>query len=648
MESPEIIGGRYRLEEPIGRGGMATIFKAVDEQMMDRLVAVKVLREVYSNDPKFVTRFQREARAASALQHPNIVQVFDYGQSAESYYIVMEYIDGMDLRRYLKRRGNVLPIERAVEIARSVSLGLGAAHRRGIVHRDVKPQNIMVNDDGLVKLTDFGIASMYKDADAERLTTTGMTLGTVQYYAPEQAQGEIVRPSADVYALGIVMYEMLTGQTPFDGDTPVAVAMKHIQEEPEPPSAINPRIPKTLERIILKCLSKDPQARFRDGDELAATLTNFLRSPARRTGPASGPGEAVGRFAPDLYENPAQRGGIRSSGPRPDPYGAGYGVGGGYGAPGPMSGPRGAGRPPMSVNGRPAQYDAPYGGMSDEPTYDGPPSYDQFGAYNEFGGSPVAAPTRPWEAAGTQPRIGAPRRPGDQPEPRRNVGLIAAIAGAAAVVLLVGCILVLSLTNIIPGLAGPSTSQQPTSTTVPSISMPDFLTTPITCTEAQAQAKAQGLQASCVGKASSSPKNQVIDESPAAGTPVKKGSSVTLTFSAGLAAITVPNVVGQQSSDAQDRLTTSGLTPILLTIPSDKYTAGVVVKTDPIAGTVIQPSASNPSSTQIKVYVSSGPAPTATPSPTATATNTPDATATAISATATASACAASGKTTCP
>ncbi|HEY7851046.1 MAG TPA: protein kinase, partial [Ktedonobacterales bacterium] len=269
MESPEIIGGRYRLEEPIGRGGMATIFKAVDEQMMDRLVAVKVLREVYSNDPKFVTRFQREARAASALQHPNIVQVFDYGQSADSYYIVMEYIDGMDLRRYLKRRGGTLPIERGVEIARLVSLGLGAAHRRGIVHRDVKPQNIMVNDDGLVKLTDFGIASMYKDADAERLTTTGMTLGTVQYYAPEQAQGEMVRPAADVYALGIVMYEMLTGQTPFDGDTPVAVAMKHIQEEPEPPSAINRSIPPTLERIILKCLSKDPSQRYRDGDELA-------------------------------------------------------------------------------------------------------------------------------------------------------------------------------------------------------------------------------------------------------------------------------------------------------------------------------------------------------------------------------------------
>ncbi len=187
MEPNEVIGDRYELGEPIGRGGMATIFRATDLRM-GRMVAVKVLREVYSSDPKFVTRFQREARAASALQHPNIVQVFDYGQSGESYYIVMEYVDGADLRRYLKRRG-VLSNERAVEIAHDVALGLGAAHRRGIVHRDVKPQNILLNDDGLVKLTDFGIASMYKDAGDERLTTTGMTLGTVQYYAPEQAQG---------------------------------------------------------------------------------------------------------------------------------------------------------------------------------------------------------------------------------------------------------------------------------------------------------------------------------------------------------------------------------------------------------------------------------------------------------------------------
>jgi eukaryotic-like serine/threonine-protein kinase len=266
----EVLGERYQLQEPIGRGGMATIYRGRDMRM-ERVVAIKVLREVYSTDPKFVTRFQREAKAASSLQHPNIVQVYDYGQSDGNYFIAMELIEGTDLRRYLRSRG-VLATDRAIIIAHDVALGLGAAHRRGIVHRDVKPQNVLVGKDGSIKLTDFGIASVYKDINAERLTTTGMTLGTVQYYAPEQAQGEIVSPAADVYALGIVMYEMMTGQTPFDGDTPVAVAMQHIQDAPVPPRQLNPSIPPALEEIILRCLEKVPEMRFRDGSSLARAL----------------------------------------------------------------------------------------------------------------------------------------------------------------------------------------------------------------------------------------------------------------------------------------------------------------------------------------------------------------------------------------
>lgn len=266
----EVLGERYQLQGPVGRGGMATIYRGHDKRM-DRIVAIKVLRDVYSTDPKFVTRFQREAKSASALQHPNIVQVYDYGQSEGNYFIVMELIDGPDLRRYLRSRG-VLDIDRAIIIAHDISLGLGAAHRRGIVHRDVKPQNILVSRDGSIKLTDFGIASVYKDINAERLTTTGMTLGTVQYYAPEQAQGEIVSPAADVYALGIVIYEMLTGRPPFDGDSPVAVAMQHIQEPPVPPRQLNPNIPPALEDIILRCLEKAPEKRFPDGSSLARAL----------------------------------------------------------------------------------------------------------------------------------------------------------------------------------------------------------------------------------------------------------------------------------------------------------------------------------------------------------------------------------------
>jgi serine/threonine protein kinase len=266
----EVLDDRYQLQDPIGQGGMSTIYRSRDLHM-DRLVAVKVLHEVYSTDPKFVTRFQLEAKAASALQHPNIVQVYDYGQTDGSYYIVMELVEGTNLRRYLHSKG-LLDTDRAIIIAHDVALGLGAAHRRGIVHRDVKPQNILVSRDGSIKLTDFGIASVYNDINAERLTTTGMTLGTVQYYAPEQAHGEIVSPAADVYGLGIVMYEMLTGRPPFDGNSPVAVAMQHIQDPPTPPSRLNPSIPAALEEIILRCLEKVPKMRFRDGSQLARAL----------------------------------------------------------------------------------------------------------------------------------------------------------------------------------------------------------------------------------------------------------------------------------------------------------------------------------------------------------------------------------------
>ena len=266
----EFLGERYQIQDPIGRGGMATIYRGRDLRT-DHIVAIKILREVYSTDPKFVTRFQREAKAAAALQHPNIVQVYDYGQSEGNYFIVMECIEGTDLRRYLRSRG-VLAVDRVIMIAHDIALGLGAAHRRQIVHRDVKPQNILVGRDGSIKLTDFGIASVYKDINDERLTTTGMTLGTVQYYAPEQAQGEIVNPAADVYALGIVMYEMLTGRTPFDGDTPVAVAMQHIQDLPVPPSQHNPNIPPALEAIVMRCLEKIPEMRYRDGNALARAI----------------------------------------------------------------------------------------------------------------------------------------------------------------------------------------------------------------------------------------------------------------------------------------------------------------------------------------------------------------------------------------
>ena len=269
----EVLEDRYELQSIIGSGGMANIYRARDLQL-DRFVAVKVLHEVYSADPQFVKRFVREARTALSLKHPNIVRVYDFGQTDGQYFIAMELVQGIDLRSYLTWR-KVLDVNRSIIIAHDIALGLGAAHRRGIVHRDVKPQNVLIGSDGSIKLTDFGIVSIYQGVDVERLTTSGMTLGTVQYYAPEQAQGEIVTPAADVYSLGIVMYEMLTGNPPFNGDSAVVVAMQHIQDQPVPPGQFNPHIPAELEDIILRCLEKDPGDRFSDGSKLARALEKF-------------------------------------------------------------------------------------------------------------------------------------------------------------------------------------------------------------------------------------------------------------------------------------------------------------------------------------------------------------------------------------
>src|SRR5258706_4407743 len=267
-------GGRYQLQTPIGRGIHATIYRCWDLHM-DRVVAIKVLHEVYSTDVKFVTRFQLEAKAVSDLQHPNIVQVYDYGQSEGNYFIAMELVEGVDLRRYLRGRGHVLDGARSMIISRDVALGLGAAHHGNFVHLGVKPKNILLGRNGTIKLTDFGIVSLYKDINAERLTTTGMDLGNVPYYAPEQSKGEAVTPATDVYELGIVMYEMFTGRTPFDGDTPVAVAMHNIYDTPTSPSLYNPNIPPTLKAVILRCLEKVPEMRFRDGFELAQALDDL-------------------------------------------------------------------------------------------------------------------------------------------------------------------------------------------------------------------------------------------------------------------------------------------------------------------------------------------------------------------------------------
>lgn len=247
-----ILARRYELQELIGGGGMADVYKAQDK-LLDRAVAVKILHQQYANDAEFVEKFRREATAAAKLAHPNIVNIYDVGEDGGSQYIVMEYVSGPTLKEVIQQKGCLEPIE-AVRIAKEIASALESAHRNNLVHCDIKPHNILVMPDGHIKVTDFGIA---RAVSASTMTYSGSVMGSVHYFSPEQAKGTVITTKSDVYSLGVVLYEMLTGQLPFNGETSVSIALKHLQEEPVPIRQINPSIPPVLEAIVQKAMSKD-------------------------------------------------------------------------------------------------------------------------------------------------------------------------------------------------------------------------------------------------------------------------------------------------------------------------------------------------------------------------------------------------------
>jgi eukaryotic-like serine/threonine-protein kinase len=280
-----IIDGRYRVQSRLGSGGMAEVWSAEDSQL-GRRVALKLLASRFAADPDFRERFRREAAAAAAMQHPNIVSIYDRGEWDGTSYIAMELVSGPTLKQLISQRGPAGP-GAATDITIEILQALRYAHKRGIVHRDIKPQNVLIDEEGHAKVADFGIAR----AETSEMTDEGAMLGTVQYVSPEQAQGRPVSPRSDLYSVGVVLYELLTGQVPFEGEAPVSIALKQVSELPVPPAQLEPSIPPALETVVMRALEKDPDHRFQDADEFIAALENARRLPTRQVVMEPTPGE---------------------------------------------------------------------------------------------------------------------------------------------------------------------------------------------------------------------------------------------------------------------------------------------------------------------------------------------------------------------
>jgi beta-lactam-binding protein with PASTA domain len=270
----QVFDGRYKVVRKLGTGGMANVYLAEDQEL-GRRVAIKMLDDRHAQDEQFVERFRREAKNAAGLSHPNVVSIYDRGQAEGTYYIAMEYLEGRTLKELLVARGPT-PVPVAIDYARQILAALGFAHQHGVVHRDIKPHNVAVAPDGRIKVMDFGIAR----AGTSQMTETGSIIGTAQYLSPEQAKGAPVGPTSDIYSVGIVLYEMLTGSVPFTGDTPLEIAMKHLSAIPEPPSEKRPEVPHELDSIVLRALAKRPEDRYQTAEAMDADLARAARGQA--------------------------------------------------------------------------------------------------------------------------------------------------------------------------------------------------------------------------------------------------------------------------------------------------------------------------------------------------------------------------------
>ena len=596
-ETPRVFSERYELNHLIARGGMAEVYRAHD-RLLDRPVALKVLFPELSIDRSFVERFRREAQAAANLSQHNIVPVYDWGEDTGTYFIVMEFIAGRPLSSILKSAGP-LTAERTADIGSHVAAALGYAHKHGVVHRDVKPGNVLITDDGHVKVTDFGIARAMNTE--ESLTQTGAVMGTATYFSPEQAEGLGVDARSDIYSLGVVLFEMVTGRPPFLGDSPVAVASKHVRDHPPAPRELNPQIPPTFEAIILKSMAKDPAHRYATAEELRADLLRFNE----------------GRSVLAMEDTTAMIGGAGAAGATAAVATVGgmdatraVGAVGAAGSVGGTAGSAGDAPDETSSNrtrnyaialvllllllaaagfflGRNLGY---FGGNA------------SFNLPNVVGQqAPVAVATL--KADGLN--VNQVKQVSSDPP-----GTVISSDPGATTLVKKGDTITIRVASVAP---------------VVQVPVPDGLTN-TTQANATAILQSAGFTATVVYKTSTLQKGTVLSTNPTSGTKVNQGSAVTLNVSSGPANVVVPSLVNQTAVEAGQLLGQVQLNVGTQAYqPSTLFPANVVISSDPAAGTSVTPGSS------VNIVVSAGPPPpttTTSTSSTTTTTSTPPTTTT--------------------
>ena len=572
VTTPRVFSGRYELTHMVARGGMAQVYRARD-RLLDRPVALKVLFPELSVDRAFVERFRREAQAAANLSHPNIVPVFDWGEDGGTYYIVMEYIDGQPLSQAL-RSGGPMPAQRVAMIGARVADALAYAHRHGVVHRDVKPGNVLITNDEQVKVTDFGIARAVNTE--ESLTQTGAVMGTATYFSPEQAEGVGVDPRSDIYSLGVVMYEMVAGRPPFLGESPVAVASKHVRERPPLLRDLNPTVPPALEAVIAKAMAKSADLRYQTATDLRADLQRFVAG--RPVGATADPaattmlaGAAAGAAAAGAATDPAATGVVPTANPTQT----------------------------VPAASSPVKEDTFHAGrwvalLVALLVVLGLVVYFVLHSLGYIGGaSSFSLPTVKNQpvATATGTLAGKGLHVSDTSRHSTTVAATSVIStdppGGTKVSKGSHVTLVVS--------TGP----------VAKVTLPTFKTQP--ATTAEATLSGDGLRSRLVTQASTKPTGTVLSQSPAAGTPVKKGTRVTLTVSK-QTTVVVPSVIGDSQTAAGSQLGSAGLTAgKTSTGCSTKYGTGEVMNQTPAASTKVTPKSA------VNLQISTGPCPVAVP-----------------------------------